>query len=293
MTSARTHIRQTAVAILLLPTVAVCVQAQTATRDSIAATQPRPLNERTHSTMLGGGFGNVLDTYLSPYSYTGAHARFYYENSRWTRSFRHDSTALPVIRFTASVDADGEALENPAGNVNEWAGGVRFSLMWQYAFRPLADGRLVLAAGPGISSYLGCVYNERNGNNPAQAKADLMLDATASACWSLRLFRRPTLLTARVAVPLAGVAFSPNYGQSYYEAFSLGNYDHNVVFAHPFNMPSTRLLLALDIPVGSRCRTAFRVGYAGQFMQTTFNHLHYHSYTHALMIGITKKFLRP
>lgn len=90
-------------------------------------------------------------------------------------------------------------------------------------------------------------------------------------------------------MPLLGVAFSPNYGQSYYEAFSLGNYDHNVVFAYIGNMPSMRHRLTLDIPVR---RYTLRVGYAAQFNQSTFNHLKYHNYSHDFMIGFNKYFYR-
>ena len=74
------------------------------------------------------------------------------------------------------------------------------------------------------------------------------------------------------------------------EAFTLGNYDHNVVFANVVNMPSMRHLLTLDVPLSRRSRTALRVGYVGELMQSTFNHIKYHSYSHCLMIGFTQSF---
>jgi hypothetical protein len=180
---------------------------------------------------------------------------------------------------------------------------VRYGLGWLYRVLPeknmgsVSDAwtstqfqRFSLEVGPMLSGYLGTVYNERNGNNPAQAKLDLMLDLSAACSYRFRLFHHPFALRYQLTVPFAGVAFSPNYGQSYYEAFTLGNYDHNVVFANVVNMPSMRHLLTLDVPLSRRSRTALRVGYVGELMQSTFNHIKYHSYSHCLMIGFTQSF---
>ena len=149
-----------------------------------------------------------------------------------------------------------------------------------------------LYAGPMLTGYLGGVYNERNGNNPAQGKAELTVDLSAKLKWDFNLLRRRMSLSYQLAVPLIGVAFSPEYGQSYYEAFSLEDGHTNAVFAHVGNMPSMRHLLSLDIPIRKASSTALRLTYAGYFMQSEFNKLRYHSYTHSFMVGVTKYFLR-
>ena len=248
-------------------------------------------NERTHAFVVGGGFGNVLDTYLSPYNYTGPVARLQRQTERQVRAFGIDS-----LTFQTLTDLDCAFTENPAGNVNSYAGGLRYGLAWLKPFARMRfsgnQSLLSFYAGPQASAYLGCVYNERNGNNPAQAKADIMIDATAKASWEFNLLSRRMTLNYQLYLPLFGLAFSENYGQSYYETFELGNYDHNLVFAHPGNMPSMRHLLSLDIPLRKNSKTAFRISYAGYFMQSTFNHLRYHSYTHSFMIGLTSHFLR-
>ncbi len=238
----------------------------------------------TTSSMFGVGSANVLDTYLSPYNYTGTEVRFMHERMRPTRLLQGK-----VMRQTL-WDINGSYLENRAATANEWAAGLRFSMGWLYdckVFTPNGkNSSLRVAFGPAVSGYIGGVYNTRNGNNPAQAKADICIDLTAMAYGSVRLFKRDIMLRYQMTVPFIGAAFSPNYGQSYYEAFSLGHYDHNVVFAHIGNMPSMRHLLTADIPIG---RNSLRIGYNGQFNQSKFNSLRYHHYSHNFLIGITRK----
>lgn len=246
--------------------------------------------QRQYATMIGAGSGNVLDTYLSPYSYTGINIRFHHEYTRWTRRFMQGDTCR--VSYHTYIALDGNILDNPAGNINEYSGGLRYSMAWKYHFRPLFCGKLHLSAGPMATLYAGGIYNEHDGNNPAQGRASLTIDATATAAMPIRMLRRNCLLSLSADVPLIGLAFSPNYGQSYYELFSLGHYDHNIVFAHTGNMPSLRAQLLLHIPLNARATTALRIGYVGEMMQSTFNNLRYHQYSHTLMLGLSKTLYR-
>ena len=236
---------------------------------------------RLHSTLFAFGSANVYDSYLSPYSQTGIEARILRQTERMTKLWSGR------ISYHTEIDLNASRTKNPARNVKTYAGGIRYSNAWLYNFS--STRRLRTAAGLAASAYAGCVYNERNGNNPAQAKADLMLDLTGQAVYTFRLGRRQWSVRYRLAVPLVGLAFSPQYGQSYYEIFSLKDYDHNCVFANFINMPSMRHLLTLDIPVG---HNIVRLGYAGEFMQSRWNGLRYHSYSHNVVVGFTKYFIR-
>lgn len=236
---------------------------------------------RMHSTLYGFGAANVLDTYLSPYSYKGIEARIIRQTERRTKLWNGRISYLTEIDFNIS------RTKNPAKNVKEYAGGIRYANAWLYNFNDM--GPWHLAAGLQASGYAGCVYNDRNGNNPAQAKADLMIDLTGQATCRFRVKRSHWLARYKVSIPFVGLAFSPQYGQSYHEMFSLKDYDHNCVFANFVNMPSMRHLLTVDIPVG---HNTLRLGYAGEFMQSKFNGLRYHSYSHNFMIGFTKYFIR-
>lgn len=266
-------------ATFLLLATALCVRAQ---------------HERTHSTMLGGGWASIYDTYLSPYTYTGGNVHLVRETSR---ELQRPLLHIDGITLQTLLDVDASFVKSPARNVDELAAGVRYSVagLWRvplFAYGSAAERRWNVHVGPMLSGYIGGIYNERNGNNPAQAKLELMVDLTAMAQFHFRMLRRDCTVRYQVVIPFIGAAFSPQYGQSYYEAFTLGHHDHNVVFAHFVNMPSMRHLLTLDLPIRRSSRTKLRIGYAGEFMQSTFNNLRYHSYTHAFMIGVTQTFNR-
>ena len=247
--------------------------------------------EVLHSTMLGVGSSNVLDTYLSSYNYTGTDYRIQRETMRMTNLWKGRVANQSLIDVNADIN------ENHAGNLDEYAGGVRYTQGWFYNFM---NGNVVnpvershshfnFAAGLSASGYLGVVYISRSGNNPAQAKADLMINVSGLATYDMVIAKHHYLWRYQVSFPLMGIAFSPNFGQSYYEAFVAEHYDHNVVFAYPGNMPSMRHKLTLDIPIK---RYTLRVGYVGEFHQSMFNHLKYHSYAHDFMIGFNKYLYR-
>ena len=247
--------------------------------------------EVLHSTMIGVGSSNVLDTYLSSYNYTGTDYRIQRETMRMTNLWKGRVANQSLIDVNADIN------ENHAGNLDEYAGGVRYTQGWFCNFmngnvvNPVerSHSRFNFAAGLSASGYLGVVYISRSGNNPAQAKVDLMVNVSGMATYDMVIAKHHYLWRYQVSFPLMGIAFSPNYGQSYYEAFVAEHYDHNVVFAYPGNMPSMRHKLTLDIPIK---RYTLRVGYVGEFHQSMFNHLKYHSYAHDFMIGFNKYLYR-
>ena len=247
--------------------------------------------EVLHSTMIGVGSSNVLDTYLSSYNYTGTDYRIQRETMRMTNLWKGRVANQSLIDVNADIN------ENHAGNLDEYAGGVRYTQGWFYNFmngnvvNPVerSHSRFNFAAGLSASGYLGVVYISRSGNNPAQAKADLMINVSGLATYDMVIAKHHYLWRYQVSFPLMGIAFSPNFGQSYYETFVTKHYDYNVVFAYPGNMPSMRHKLTLDIPIK---RYTLRVGYVGEFHQSMFNHLKYHSYSHDFMIGFNKYLYR-
>lgn len=223
-------------------------------------------NEKVKSMYMTIGSSNELDTYLSPYCYKGKRVGFTYE-----RIGKH-------VFFDGSLAVAW--MNNPAGNVKEYGGDLR----WRYAYMydVLKMKNFMVKVGPMGVLNTGVLYNERNGNNPAQAKVSLMADFSALIQYKLHVGRMAFPLRYHVDVPFVGVAFSPNYGQSYYEIFILNNTDHNAVFAYFGNTPSLRHKFTVDVPVADRYIT---LGYMGVYDQSLYNHLRYHNYSHNFIIG--------
>ena len=219
--------------------------------------------------MLGIGSANVMDTYLSPYSYKHNDIRLDVIYEDLHREKRHDGLGIHAA-----------AMDNPARNVREYDFGLYFQMKFNLLRRHI--GVFDVKAGPMGNLYVGCLYNERNGNNPAQARLSLMADLAARVTYDFSMWKKAFQLEYSLDVPFVGLAYSPQFGQSYYEQFVLGDYDHNCVFAHFLNTPSLRHRLLLNFPLmGKR----WFVGYNGVIDQSKYNGLRYHSYNHSFLIG--------
>lgn len=237
--------------------------------------------QKTHSYLLGVGHTDILDTYLSPEKYRGTDFRFVSllrcdrDSSTWSRLITHEGN----LAFA----------DNRSGNGGEMGGGYTFNYAlrrkWQTS---LWGSRLSLMAGGAAQLEVGFLYNTRGSNNPAQARLSLQVGPNVALDYNLPFSQRhPLTLHYDVWAPLAGIMFSPNYGQSYYEIFSRGNYDHNVVPTTFIATPCLRQMLTVDFRL---IGTTWRMGYLGDIRQAKVNNLKWHSYTHSFVIGFVKGF---
>lgn len=235
------------------------------------------ITRKTNALMLGVGYTNLLDTYLSPEKYRGVDLRFISHTRRerdstlWINQFQHEGNMAIA--------------DSRSGNGGTMAGGYTFRYSLLRKWHTTLWGRpLQLIAGGTAAANIGFIYNTRNGNNPANARLSLRVEPTAGFDYSLS---RAAVLHYEASAPLFGLMFSPNYGQSYYEIFNRGNYDHNCVPTTFGSTPSLRQMLTVDLRAG---HTTWRIGYLGTIEQSNVNQLKTHAYTHSLMIGIVKRF---
>ncbi len=225
--------------------------------------------------LVGIGHTSLLDTYLSQEHYAGIDAEFLHEmtkpykrDSLWSRTnYYHVEFSRTQPRYSRATDLEA---------IFDYA----FSL--QRTFHIIDN--LTIAVGGQFDFFLGGIYNNRNGNNPAQAKLGIDLAPTIRLTYPFHIRRQQLRLSYRAALPLIGMQFSPAYGQSYYDLFSRGDYDHNVCLLSAFTAVNYYHRFTIDFLFR---HTALTVGYLGTCRQAKTNQLRYHSYTNAFLIGVT------
>ncbi|MBQ9285773.1 MAG: DUF3316 domain-containing protein [Bacteroidaceae bacterium] len=237
-----------------------------------------------HANLFGMGRVRQLDTYLSPFEYRGPQL-FYVNESERPTALMHQR-----VQFQSTLQLDFSSAKPASEKATYLGGNITYSAAWHYRFLGLpmdslpsdCHSRFSLLAGPQLEAATGGLYNTRNGNNPAQAYLAAHLAASVQAGYTFRLRRTAVRLRDQLDVPLIGAMFSPAYGQSYYEIFSLEQSDHNVCATHPFNAPSLRNQLSVDIAL--RYAT-MRLSYLTDIRQSHVNSLRRHAYSQAFMIG--------
>lgn len=244
-----------------------------------AATDVRPAVRTTQRVWLWGlGRANILDTYLSPLEYTGANLTIAHRTERLARWGRGHVTTQSL--YTAQI----AYVKSPTDDGKEIDGEFTAAGGWHYNWHP-AKG-LRLAAGGLMEMSGGGTYNSRGSNNPAQGRLGASLAASALAEYRFPLFKKQGTARVQIDGQLAGVQFSPEYGQSYYEIFSLGHNSGIIHFTHPGNCPTVRLSAELALPVLGAQLT---LGYLADVRQSELGGLKRHAWRNSFMIGYTRR----
>ena len=233
---------------------------------------------QTSTHMVGIGPTKLLDTYLTPEKFSGTGFTYLYiKDYAPADSLRHWTT-------TIEHELDFSSTKDRSGNANDLEG--TYNLYWgrYYNVRPIQNLRLQLGAA--ANANLGFVYNMTSSNNPAQARTAINIMPSAKAAYDFSIARQPFTVSYGLMLPLVGVMFSPNYGQSYYEIFAKGNYDHNIVPTTFISAPTFRQMASIDWHFSARW--ALRLAYLGNYQQAQVNNLKQHTYTHRVMLGITR-----
>ena len=80
---------------------------------------------RTHATLFGVGYHNLLDTYLSPSEYTGTTVRILREHNRHTRLMKGN------IAMQNSLQGNLAYCKSPTEDAKDIAGGVDWTIAWR------------------------------------------------------------------------------------------------------------------------------------------------------------------
>jgi len=226
--------------------------------------------ESRYSILIGQS--RTADTYISPLRYSGIYTAV---DGWWSRPVSSHGWS---INGTARIEA--AFLKNPAFAGREYnlmanasIGASReFQLPWEITVSP----------GAGLNIEAGGIFLPYNGNNPASAKAFTGAEISLSASRKFNIRSRPARISLRASLPSLGVAFSPQFGESYYEIY-LGNHSGLARLAWWGNRFRFSSILAFDISLG---RHTLSLGYHYSILSSEFSCLRTHISTHALSIGI-------
>lgn len=242
------------------------------------AAAPESLRGVTERTWLWGvGRANVLDTYLSPLEYTGLNLHLLHRTERTAR------WGGGRVTVHSLYTAHGAYLSSPTDDGKEMDGELTAAGGWLYNWRPARRWRL--AAGGLLEGSGGFTYNTRGSNNPAQGRLGVALAASGLAEYRFPFLHREAVARIYADAQLAGVQFSPEYGQSYYEIFSLGHSSGVVHFTQPANCPTVRLQAQVALPLfGAR----LTLGYLADVRQSQLGGLKRHAWRNSFVVGYTR-----
>lgn len=228
---------------------------------------------------------NILDTYLSQEKFSGTGLTFL-ATSEYSKGTRWSTLIQNQLQLSSGKDrADNESMLE---GMYSFYFGRYYQLLGpngDSSHKGRQEGLTISVGGIGTAG-IGFIYNTRNGNNPAQARAGIQIMPSAIGTYGFRLFRHNAMLRYQADLPLVGLVFSPNYGQSYYEIFSLGNYDHNIVPTTFVSQPTFRQQFIMAYRVSRRY--SISLGYLGNYQQLKVNNLKQHVLGHHIMLGLMK-----
>ena len=243
-----------------------------------------PSRFQREAVVVGVGvLPTCLDTYLSPNRYVGLLADIGLEQwkcSRWgdgrlyAQWFSH--TTLGITSGSGS-SSEMLAMED-----------LSYAMPWQC----VDTKHFRLYAGGEFQARLGGVWNPRNSNNPANAKAGTHLGGMAMAEFRYHLGKRPVRSSVTFDMPLVGAFFSPEYTESYYELFYVGGTSPCIHLATPANCLSGRGRVQTDITLrGSILRLSLIED--NYRWQTATNRYALHSYSLGVGFVFNSYRIRP
>lgn len=242
--------------------------------------QTEKINSTNHSTLYGIGKTSIRDTYLSPLFYTGTELRIVNERHKMSNYF--DGNLSSFARWDCSFSET----KNPALTSMELS--LFFDLNRGYHYRFSVTKDLKLLAGGLLYASGGVIYNMRNSNNPISGKIGVGLAGSGMALYNLKIKNQPLTMRLQLISPFVGAAFSPGYGQSYYDIFSLGDYDNVVKFSSYGNSFACKTIVSADIPFN---KFTVRLAYQNTAYTSDFNQLKTEMYSNTFLIGLVSEFV--
>lgn len=231
------------------------------------------------SSQYGISTLNNLDTYLAGYNFKGFGIYYSHENFRDAKTGSYRWKYQTLFSSTVGYAKLGNNMQLTGLLAYQWSGYHPFTI----------SDRLKLLAGAQIQVEGGALYVPNNGNNPVSVKLRTALAMTCMAIYHFPIKGKDWVARYQIDIPLVGAMFAPEFGQSYYEIFNEKQTSSTVAFSNPFNNPSWKHSISLDIPLRYRRHSAtLRVSYIADLYQSDINDTRCHIYRHAFTLGFVK-----
>lgn len=225
---------------------------------------------------IEAGSSSLTDTYLSPLTFRGWSMGMGFERmsamgfnpQRWGMDYGVGLSAQRATPQSLSVAMWGARLKAWWGMLHKWDFGLE---------------NLSVAFGPSAGIDAGVLYIDRSGNNPASAKGAVTLNVDGLVKYGWHIGRFPVDVSCHPTMALAGVFFSPEYDELYYEIY-LGNRKGLVHAAWPWKRFALSNLMAVDLKFRS---ITLRIGYRLEMMSSKVSHLTTNMFTHQFVLGFS------
>jgi hypothetical protein len=240
----------------------------------------RALRSVNEGALFGIGKYNIRNGYISDSRYTGMGLRMLNERMKLVpgeKPFSSQQMYHVNLAFT----------QNSSGTISALSGMADYSYGYHYRIQPPVQG-LKLLAGASLSGMFGFIYNTQTANNSVVINADVDLNLSVMALYSFQVKNYPLTLRYQANSAIAGLLFTPGYGQSYYEIFGLGNWSRIVSVSSLHNKFTMRNYFTVDFPVGN---ITVRAGYLNCLYYTNIHNNRTHRVSHNLMVGFVKEFI--
>ena len=228
---------------------------------------------------VGIGSQREYDTYLSPLLYKGSGFTLMSERLKYFSLYSDKFSWYGEGSFWVGL------LENPAGNATMIPFLFRYFWGAHYHIRPIRN--MSILAGGMCNMDFGGRLLMRNQNNPYSLDWNTNLLISAMGYYHLHLWKRTFTFREHFAMPFAGLMFSPNYMQTYYEIFVLGQTDNTIRATSFGERLAWRNKISVDVPV-SFC--TFRFGFLAERSVTNVNLLETRSTNLSFLAGLVYNF---
>lgn len=241
--------------------------------------QDAPNATMTSAWTIGYGHLNLLDEYLSPLVYSGSILRGDYQ------SMHYLSLKTTHVSLQWSMMSSIGMVHNPAATNSIFYFSLEPGVGIHYHFRPAPN--LKILAGGIWNIFFANKYSFSNGNNPYSADLSTRLNASAIAQYDWHIGRLPVVLHYNVTIPLIGAMFVPQYGESYYEIFTLKQRANIIHLATPANYLAIQNALSADFVFKS---WTLRAAFYHDYDKHHANDLHFETMQTSFSIGAVVNF---